>query len=243
MTRENKVALVVGFALVLLVGLLVSDHLSEARRQQAADLVPPEAMRSSAAAAELIDLQTTASLAAPAEAPPAVVQAPAPAPEPAVIRMPDLIEIERATAASEDPAAATARLHLVRPGESLSLISQRYYGTAKLTRDLAAFNGIGDPDSVRAGQRLKIPDAAALNGKAQAAGSGSENAGSPPPAPPATYRVLPGDTLSSIAGALLHSRGRWRELYEANRDVIHDEDTLVAGTVIRIPAPAREAGR
>lgn len=34
MTREHKIALIVGFALVLLVGVAVSDHLSEARRAQ-----------------------------------------------------------------------------------------------------------------------------------------------------------------------------------------------------------------
>lgn len=33
MTRESKLALILGFAAVLLVGLLVSDHLSKARRQ------------------------------------------------------------------------------------------------------------------------------------------------------------------------------------------------------------------
>ncbi len=40
MTRENKVALVVGFALVLFVGILVSDHLSRAQTQRSADLAP-----------------------------------------------------------------------------------------------------------------------------------------------------------------------------------------------------------
>ncbi len=238
MTRENKVALVVGFALVLLVGLLVSDHLSEARRQQAADLVPPEVMRESAAAAELIDLQTTASIQAPmaAPAPAPAPAAQAPPPEPAVIRMPDLLEIERAAAASE-PAGTQA--HLVRPGESLSIISQRYYGTAKLTRDLAAFNGLGDPDAVRAGQRLKIPALAVLTGRipdAVTPPAAQAEAAAERPASPASYRVRPGDTLSSIAGTLLHSRGRWREIYDLNRDVLDDEDTLVAGTVIRLPA-------
>ncbi|MHC4219162.1 MAG: hypothetical protein ACYSU7_11985, partial [Planctomycetota bacterium] len=43
MTRENKVALVVGFALVLFVGILISDHLSDAQTRRSADLAPPAA--------------------------------------------------------------------------------------------------------------------------------------------------------------------------------------------------------
>lgn len=38
MTRENKLALIIGFGLVLVVGILVSDHFSTAHRQEAADL-------------------------------------------------------------------------------------------------------------------------------------------------------------------------------------------------------------
>ena len=40
MTRENKLALVVGFALVLLVGILVADHFSPAHADNAADFTP-----------------------------------------------------------------------------------------------------------------------------------------------------------------------------------------------------------
>lgn len=38
MTRENKLALVVGFALILVVGILISDHFSAARSQRSAEL-------------------------------------------------------------------------------------------------------------------------------------------------------------------------------------------------------------
>ena len=62
MTRENKLALVVGFGLILFVGILISDHFSTVRRQQAAhlrrDVVDP-LMRSNPTAdppQELVDL-------------------------------------------------------------------------------------------------------------------------------------------------------------------------------------------
>ena len=38
MTRENKLALIIGFGLILVVGILVSDHFSPASNDQAADL-------------------------------------------------------------------------------------------------------------------------------------------------------------------------------------------------------------
>ncbi len=42
MTREQKLALIVGFSLVLLVGVLISDHLSRARQAKIASVAPTE---------------------------------------------------------------------------------------------------------------------------------------------------------------------------------------------------------
>jgi nucleoid-associated protein YgaU len=62
MTRENKLALVVGFGLILFVGILISDHFSTARMQYAADLtsmkhvIDPLSARSSNEEGHLIDL-------------------------------------------------------------------------------------------------------------------------------------------------------------------------------------------
>ena len=36
LTREHKLALIIGFSLVLVVGVLISDHFSKARTQQVA---------------------------------------------------------------------------------------------------------------------------------------------------------------------------------------------------------------
>ncbi len=59
MTRENKLALVVGFGLILIVGILISDHLSAASRQEAAQLgvVDPLAANTTQAAARLVEYQ------------------------------------------------------------------------------------------------------------------------------------------------------------------------------------------
>lgn len=49
---------------------------------------------------------------------------------------------------------APAGVHVVAPGESLSRIAERYGTTVQ---ELAALNGLADPDSIVPGQRLAVP--------------------------------------------------------------------------------------
>ena len=54
------------------------------------------------------------------------------------------------------------------------------------------------------------------------------------------HRVAQGDTLSDLAARYLGSRGRFLEIYEANRDVLRSPNDLRVGITLRIPAQ-REA--
>ncbi|MHC4220398.1 MAG: LysM peptidoglycan-binding domain-containing protein, partial [Planctomycetota bacterium] len=114
-------------------------------------------------------------------------------------------------------------------------IAQHYYGTVRFTGELAEFNGIDNPDDLRAGHRLRLPAPTDLGAAAPAVTVPATEAPAPEPAP-ATYRIKPGDSLSGIARRFLRSTDRWHELYELNRDVIADPDNIRAGTVIRVPA-------
>ncbi|MCA9074964.1 MAG: LysM peptidoglycan-binding domain-containing protein [Planctomycetaceae bacterium] len=49
------------------------------------------------------------------------------------------------------------------------------------------------------------------------------------------YTVRPGDTLSGIALQFLGSTVRYHEVFEANRDVLANPNSLRAGIVLRIP--------
>jgi len=51
-----------------------------------------------------------------------------------------------------------------------------------------------------------------------------------------TYTVESGDTLSRIAKAQYGKSGKWRAIYEANRDQIDDPDLIHPGQVLKIPA-------
>lgn len=137
MTRENKVALIVGFALVLFVGILVSDHLSKAQTQRTADLLPAVSNHSVAVRrpARFVDLRRSDR---PHPAPPTK----APLPQP--------------VASTEPPAT---RVYTVRPGDSLSGIALRIMGSADRWQQLYEFNrnAIDDPDTIQVGTVLKVP--------------------------------------------------------------------------------------
>ena len=59
----------------------------------------------------------------------------------------------------------------------------------------------------------------------------------PPVEPPGprTYVIAPGDTLTGIAERELGSHRRFREIFEANRDVLVSPDAIRVGMELRLP--------
>ena len=55
------------------------------------------------------------------------------------------------------------------------------------------------------------------------------------PAVAAEYTVKAGDTLSGIARQELGSEGRWKEIYEANKDIVKDPSLIYVGQKLNIP--------
>jgi nucleoid-associated protein YgaU len=69
--------------------------------------------------------------------------------------------------------------------------------------------------------------------------SGSSST-APPPAQPAkpapkTYTVVAGDSLSKIAKKQLGDANKWKQIFEANRDVIKNPDLIKPGQVLKLP--------
>jgi len=50
-----------------------------------------------------------------------------------------------------------------------------------------------------------------------------------------TYTVVGGDSLSKIAKKILGDAGRWKEIFEANKDTIKNPDMIHPGQVLKIP--------
>ena len=53
-----------------------------------------------------------------------------------------------------------------------------------------------------------------------------------------TYTIEKGDTLSKIAKEQLGHASAWKQIFEANRDVIDDPDRIFPGQVIKLPSKA-----
>lgn len=56
-----------------------------------------------------------------------------------------------------------------------------------------------------------------------------------PSSGPREYTVVAGDTLSHISGKVYGTTSRWRDIYEANRDVMANENSLKIGMKLRLP--------
>jgi nucleoid-associated protein YgaU len=50
-----------------------------------------------------------------------------------------------------------------------------------------------------------------------------------------TYTVVKGDSLSKIAKRVYGDAGKWRVIYEANRDIIKNPDLIHPDQVLKLP--------
>jgi nucleoid-associated protein YgaU len=50
-----------------------------------------------------------------------------------------------------------------------------------------------------------------------------------------TYEVKSGDNLSKIAKRVYGNANAWKRIFEANRDVLKDPDTIFPGQKLKIP--------
>ncbi len=53
-----------------------------------------------------------------------------------------------------------------------------------------------------------------------------------------TYTVQKGDSLSKIAKSTLGDANAWKQIFEANRDVLDDPDKIFPGQTLKLPPKA-----
>jgi nucleoid-associated protein YgaU len=241
MTRENKLALVIGFGLMLFVGILVSDHFS-AQRFDPATVAQAE----EPAQVDVIQLETFGEQAlAPVS----------PAPGSVDLAINGNSQIPGAPAAGEltvispnDPAGPVAlavetavtdgtpvRFHKVKKGDTFWQIAKREYGDGSLGEKLKDYNKAVAPDAARLAidSELRLPPLDVLKPGAAPAAAGEAVAAAKPAAPraPATYTVRKGDTAYAIA----RKQGvKVADLLQQNG--IKDPAALKPGQSIRIPS-------
>jgi hypothetical protein len=172
MTRENKLALVVGFGLLLFVGILVSDHFSAAHRQEsvgfgvassASDRTTRSITLAPMPAANAVSLQPQ-----PAQGGSGIQQASAVTPISSMPAPPQVVsttpmetapqpEVRRVSARQESEPGV--KMHPIAEGETLYAICKREYGDGSLSTALAKYNrkAIPDPTRIRKGVTIRIP--------------------------------------------------------------------------------------
>jgi nucleoid-associated protein YgaU len=273
MTRETKIGLFVGMGVIILIGILISDHLSLAQRQQSAmlaetgpqiqpDLTPP--------APGAIPALNHAVALSPPPAPTNDLTAPLPprptdAPRNATVITQDggsntitsaggssgiepnfgpaTKPLDHDLTALGNNAAPKQTVHFVKEHETLSQISQQYFGDRTHAQAIYEANKdkMSSINALRPGVRLVIPTPTkaatpALTGDATLAPT---PAPAPAPSPDKValtdYKVGEGDTLVSIAEKFYGSKKAWQKLYALNKEKIPNPDRLKPGTVISVP--------
>jgi len=87
-----------------------------------------------------------------------VVPAPAPMPAPAPVIPPPAPQPVVQAPPPPAPAPHRKHTHVVQPGESLSSISRKYFGTPDYYGKIADANNLKSRDHIRVGQVLVLPD-------------------------------------------------------------------------------------
>jgi LysM repeat protein len=233
-TRELKLALIVGFSLLLVVTVLVSDHLSRARRST-------------------LD---TAVNDTPALVPRIEERSPSEQPTVAVAGTPAGKEVESGASETMPPVPVSGPES--QPPVELTLTRRAPEGgLSALERAVRELGG-----EIRDG-RVYLPPSAGMNVQNPVSGTSlmqtinpsqtvppPTNGGGganglapqpvvPPPAPPAqperVYEIQPGESLYKIAKRELGDGELWRSLVEFNKGVIPASGAVKAGMKIKLP--------
>jgi len=140
------------------------------------------------------------------------------------------------------PAPPVLRLYTIESGDSLSSVALATYGNANKWVDIAQANPFVDPNRLRVGQEIKLPDLDGLGPDPDPATTETVAAGDDLPRSGATYIVKSGDNLSNIAKQFYNSSAKWELIYQANRGKIgNDPGNLQLGMELLIPPPDRGA--
>jgi len=160
-------------------------------------------------------------------------------------------------------------VYTVVVGDTWSTLAQRFYQDERFVRNLQQAND--DLVTLDAGKEILVPlfdffqpeaglqpstsavatlESAAPT-TAEAPASGVARPGAASTRVPATgtstttavYEVREGDTLSDISLAVFGSAGRWKEIYEANRDQLKSPEWLQVGMKLKLPPGAQASAR
>lgn len=136
--------------------------------------------------------------------------------------------------------AGSGKSHVVAAGETLGDISRKYYGTTTKWRDIAKANAGVEPETLKVGQKLAIPEIAGLKPAAGGTSGAEAPASMAAPVSGSEYIIKPGDTLDEIAAKQLGKKSEGKAILDANPGL--DPRRLRIGQKIVIPGKSAGAG-
>ncbi len=253
MTRESKLALIIGFVLVLVVGVLVSDHFSQANNM-ILDVQQPE-VATNAPITQLGPRDTGGINTIMDTAPggnPQTAYRPVEIPSDGTggdsllgkaleaarnASWPEAAAIEETQ--SESKADEPIRplptpkysVYTVVSGDSLIKIARRLLNDGERWKEIHQLNAdVLGPDAIlKIGMELKVPqDARSANRTTTRSNRSNSNSGSA-----TTYTVVSGDTLGEISMRLLGTSRRADEIAELNG--LESANDIRVGMKLKIP--------
>ncbi len=133
------------------------------------------------------------------------------------------------------------REYTVRQGDQIMTIAQRVYGSTRHWQAIAKANPNVDPQKLRAGQTLRVPeDPENVQGVVVGAGEPETPTASEPER--IEHIVQNNDSLWKIAASFYGDGTKWRIIRDANRELVGDDGSrLRPGMTIVIPPAPNEA--
>lgn len=254
MSRDQKLSLIIGFSVLLVVGMLISDHVSKERRVLMQEIQPEPfmAMDFRPVFGDREEEPGEPSKGGGGEQQGEVQEAGV-MPEPLHIQMGGgVVEGSAAAGVVEGPVKADEHeeaqgidpgtWYFVRRGQTLYGICEAHYGDGEVWRKVVVHNPgrVGPEGQVREGNRIFLPGRATLGLPAEAdlreEPERPSTEGRIRLASERTYTVKKDDVLGRIAQEQLGTVRRQGEIIALNRDVIRDADDIRVGMVLRLPA-------
>ena len=122
------------------------------------------------------------------------------------------------------------KIYMIREGDDLWSIAEKYYGSGLNAYDIADANRLAYPDAITIGQKIVIPP---VTPKPATVGEISAISSSRVTITGDTYLVQPGDELHKIASAAYGDESMMWRIAEASG--LYNPDYIEAGWVLVIP--------
>ncbi len=111
------------------------------------------------------------------------------------------------------PVPVVCRIYTVKSGDTLEKLAKKFYGKSSKWKKIYNAN----KNKVSASKKLKKGTSLFI--------------------PAMTYTVKKGDDIKSVAKKYYGAKSEWRQIYDANKDLIPSSKKLKAGTTLVLPVP------